>query len=89
MRHGPDQLAGELRTLTEHLHDLRTNGRLAALLEDYHEIEAWLHRLETREEHASGDVLRELAHRRDRLRDEIGALLAGAVGTAQGATASS
>lgn len=79
MRHGgtalsntPNQLADDFPEMAERIHALReSDNHFARLVEEYHELNREIHRVETRVEPTSEDVEEELKRRRVRLKDEI------------------
>jgi hypothetical protein len=83
MSHTPNQLDEDFPDMAERIHELKTtDNRFARLVEEYHELNRQIHRIETRVEPASEDVEEELKRRRVRLKDEIAQMLAGAEKTA-------
>jgi uncharacterized protein len=68
--------------MADRIHALKTSdNRFARLVEDYHELNRQIHRIETRVEPSSEDVEEELKRRRVRLKDEIAQMLQGATKT--------
>ncbi|HEY7385025.1 MAG TPA: YdcH family protein [Beijerinckiaceae bacterium] len=62
--------------MADRIHALKTSdSRFARLVEEYHEVNRQIHRIETRVEPASEDVEEEFKRRRVRLKDEIAQLL--------------
>ena len=79
MSHTPNQLDEDFPDMAERIHELKTtDNHFARLVEEYHELNRQIHRIETRIEPASEDVEEELKRRRVRLKDEIAQMLAGA-----------
>ena len=79
MSHTPNQLDEDFPDMAERIHELKTtDNHFARLVEEYHELNREIHRIETRVEPASADVEEELKRRRVRLKDEIAQMLAGA-----------
>jgi uncharacterized protein len=78
MSHTPNPLDEDFPDMAERMHALKTsNNRFARLLEEYHELNRDIHRIETRVEPTSEEVEEELKRRRLRLKDEIAQMLAG------------
>lgn len=63
---------GKIRALRE------TDAHFARLVDEYHEVNGKVHRVETRVEAASVEHEAELRHRRVKLKDEIARLLSAA-----------
>jgi uncharacterized protein YdcH (DUF465 family) len=83
MANTPHTLAEEFPDRTERIRELTmSDGRFARLVEEYHELNRHVHRVETRVEPTSEDVEEELKRRRVRLKDEIAQMLEGAGTTA-------
>ena len=83
MSHTPHEITEEFPEHRERITALRTtNGRFARLLDEYHETNQAVHRVETRVEPASEDVEEELKRKRVRLKDEIFQMLSGEETTA-------
>ena len=79
MSHTPNQLDEDFPDMAERIHELKTtDNHFARLVEEYHELNRQIHRIETRVEPASEDVEEELKRRRVRLKDEIAQMLQGA-----------
>lgn len=79
MGNTPHELAEEFPDMAERIHALKTSdSRFARLVEEYHEVNREVHRMETRVEPASEDVEEEFKRRRVRLKDEIAQLLGAA-----------
>ena len=79
MSHTPNQLDEDFPDMAERIHELKTtDNHFARLVEEYHELNRQIHRIETRVEPASEDIEEELKRRRVRLKDEIAQMLAGA-----------
>jgi uncharacterized protein YdcH (DUF465 family) len=77
MANTPHELAEEFPEMTDRLHALKTtNSHFARLVEEYHDLNREIHRMETRVEPTSEDVEEELKRRRVRLKDEIAQMLA-------------
>jgi len=75
----PNQLADDFPEMTERIHALReSNNHFARLVEEYHELNREIHRVETRVEPTSEDVEEELKRRRVHLKDEIAQMLGSA-----------
>jgi uncharacterized protein YdcH (DUF465 family) len=82
MANTPHELAEEFPDMTDRIRELRTkDNHFARLVEEYHEINRQIHRIETRIEPASEDVEEELKRHRVRLKDEIAEMLSGAPAT--------
>ena len=78
MSHTPNQLDEDFPDMAERIHELKTtDNHFARLVEEYHELNRQIHRIETRVEPASEDVEEELKRRRVRLKDEIAQMLQG------------
>jgi uncharacterized protein len=78
MANTPHELAEEFPELTDRLHALKTsNSHFARLVEEYHDVNRQIHRMETRVEPTSDEVEEELKRRRVRLKDEIAQMLTG------------
>lgn len=78
MSHTPHEITEEFPEHRERITELRTtNGRFARLLDEYHDTNQAVHRVETRVEPASEDVEEELKRKRVRLKDEIALMLSG------------
>jgi uncharacterized protein YdcH (DUF465 family) len=76
MGNTPHELAEEFPDMADRIHALKTSdSRFARLVEEYHEVNRQIHRIETRVEPASEDVEEEFKRRRVRLKDEIAQLL--------------
>jgi uncharacterized protein YdcH (DUF465 family) len=72
MSHVPHELAEEFPDRIEQIRTLKASDRyFARLVEDYHEVNRAVHRLETRVEAASEEREEELRRIRMRLKDEI------------------
>lgn len=79
MANTPHTLAEEFPDKTERIRELTMNdGHFARLVEEYHELNRQVHRVETRIEPTSEDVEEELKRQRVRLKDEIAEMLQGA-----------
>jgi uncharacterized protein len=79
MSNTPNQLDEDFPDMAERIHALKTsNNHFARLIEEYHELNRDIHRIETRIEPTSEDFEEELKRRRLRLKDEIAQMLAGA-----------
>jgi uncharacterized protein YdcH (DUF465 family) len=77
MANTPHELAEDFPEMTDRLRALKTtNTRFARLVEEYHDLNRQIHRIETRVEPTSEDVEEELKRRRVRLKDEIAQMLA-------------
>ena len=82
MANTPHELAEEFPDMTDRIRELKTSdNRFARLVEEYHEVNRQIHRIETRVEPASEDVEEEFKRRRVRLKDEIAQTLQGAGAT--------
>jgi uncharacterized protein len=78
MANTPHELAEDFPGMHERIHELKlSDGRFARLIEEYHELNRQVHRVETRVEPTSEDVEEELKRRRVRLKDEIAQMLQG------------
>ena len=78
MGNTPHELAEEFPDMADRIHALKTSdSRFARLVEEYHEVNRQIHRIETRVEPASEDVEEEFKRRRVRLKDEIAQMLEG------------
>ncbi|HEX2725025.1 MAG TPA: YdcH family protein [Beijerinckiaceae bacterium] len=78
MGNTPHELAEEFPDMAGRIHALKTSdSRFARLVEEYHEVNRQIHRIETRVEPASEDVEEEFKRRRVRLKDEIAQMLEG------------
>ena len=87
MANTPHELAEEFPEMTDRIRDLRaSDGHFARLVDEYHEVNRQIHRIETRVEPAAEDVEEELKRRRVRLKDEIAQMLNGAEKTDGAAT---
>jgi uncharacterized protein YdcH (DUF465 family) len=87
MANTPHELADEFPDMTDRIRDLRArDGRFARLVDEYHDLNRQIHRVETRVEPTSEDVEEELKRKRVRLKDEIAQLLQGADKTDAGAS---
>lgn len=76
MSNTPNQLADDFPEKAEQIHALKeTDNHFARLVEEYHELNREIHRVETRVEPTSEDVEEDLKRRRLRLKDEIVAML--------------
>lgn len=83
MSHTPHELTEEFPDMGDRISALKTrDGHFARLIEEYHEVNQAVHRVETRVEPASEDVEEELKRKRVRLKDEIFRLLSGDGSTA-------
>ena len=79
MANTPHELAEEFPEMTERIRELRaSDGHFARLVDEYHEVNRQIHRIETRVEPTSEDVEEELKRKRVRLKDEIAQMLDGA-----------
>lgn len=79
MSNTPNQLADDIPEMAERIHTLKeTDNHFARLVEEYHELNREIHRVETRVEPTSEDVEEDLKRQRVRLKDEIVAMLEGA-----------
>jgi uncharacterized protein YdcH (DUF465 family) len=79
MSNTPNQIAEDFPDMAERIHALKTSdNRFARLVEEYHELNRQIHRIETRVEPTSEDVEEDLKRQRVRLKDEIAQMLAGA-----------
>ena len=77
MSHVPHELSEEFPNEADRLHELRqSDSRAARLMDEYHEVNREIHRLETRVETASDAHEAELRKRRMALKDEVAAMLA-------------
>ena len=86
MSHTPNQLDEDFPDMAERIHELKTtDNHFARLVEEYHELNRQIHRIETRVEPSSEDVEEELKRKRVRLKDEIAQMLAGATKTSNDA----
>jgi uncharacterized protein YdcH (DUF465 family) len=78
MGNTPHELAEEFPDMADRIHALkRSDSRFARLVDEYHQVNREIHRIETRVEPASEDVEEEFKRRRVRLKDEIAQLLEG------------
>jgi uncharacterized protein YdcH (DUF465 family) len=78
MANTPHELAEEFPELMDRLHALKTsNNHFARLVEEYHEVNRQIHRMETRIEPTSEEVEEAFKRRRVRLKDEIAQMLTG------------
>lgn len=78
MGNTPHELAEEFPDMADRIHALKTSdSRFARLVDEYHEVNRQIHRIETRVEPASEDVEEEFKRRRVRLKDEIAQVLEG------------
>ena len=78
MANTPHELAEEFPEMTDRIRDLRTSdGHFARLVDEYHDVNRQIHRVETRVEPTSEDVEEELKRQRVRLKDEIAQMLRG------------
>ena len=78
MGNTPHELAEEFPDMADRIHALKTSdSRFARLVEEYHEVNRQIHRIETRVEPASEDVEEEFKRRRVRLKDESAQMLQG------------
>lgn len=76
MSHVPHELAEEFPDRAGTIHALKlSDRRFAKLVDDYHEVNRAVHRLEARIEAASEDREIELRKERLRLKDEIARML--------------
>jgi uncharacterized protein YdcH (DUF465 family) len=83
MSNTPNQLDEDFPDMAERIHALKTSdNHFARLVEEYHELNRDIHRIETRVEPASEDYEEELKRRRLRLKDEIAQMLQGEEKTA-------
>jgi uncharacterized protein YdcH (DUF465 family) len=74
----PHELHEEFPDMTDRIRELKmSDGHFARLVEEYHEINRAIHRIETRIEPASDDVEDDLKRKRVRLKDEIALMLQG------------
>ena len=82
MANTPHELAEEFPDMTDRIRELRaSDGHFARLVDEYHDINRQIHRIETRVEPTSEDIEEELKRRRVRLKDEIAQMLQGADAT--------
>ena len=78
MANTPHELAEEFPEMTDRIRELRTSdGHFARLVDEYHDVNRQIHRIETRVEPTSEDVEEELKRQRVRLKDEIAQMLQG------------
>ena len=78
MSHVPHELAEEFPEHVDTLHDLKVNNaHFAKLAEDYHSINREIHRIESGVIAASDERSEDLKKMRLKLKDEIGAMVAG------------
>jgi uncharacterized protein len=78
MSHTPHELAEEFPDMIDRIHELKeSDNHFVRLVEEYHEVNRSIHRIETRVEPASEEVEQALKLRRLRLKDEIARMLAG------------
>src|SRR5829696_7359656 len=83
MSHTPHELTEEFPDMRDRISALKTrDSHFARLVEEYHEVNRAVHRIETRVEPASEDVEEELKRKRVRLKDEIFQMLSGERSTA-------
>jgi hypothetical protein len=76
MSHVPNDLAEDFPDMQERIHDLKArDGHFARLVEEYHEVNRAIHRVETRVEPTSEDVESDMKRRRLQLKDEIQQML--------------
>ena len=72
MSNTPHELAEEFPEMIDRIHELKmSDNHFARLVQEYHEINRTIHRIETRVEPTSEDVEEELKRRRVHLKDEI------------------
>ncbi len=72
MSHVPNELAEDFPDMQERIHALKaSDNRFARLVEEYHDVNRAIHRVETRVEPASEDVEADMKRRRLQLKDEI------------------
>jgi uncharacterized protein len=62
--------------MAERTHEKTTKDHVARLIEEYHEVNRAIHRVETGEQRASDEVVEGLKRRRRTLRDEMAQILA-------------
>jgi uncharacterized protein len=78
MGNTPHELTEEFPDMADRIHALKTSdNHFARVVEEYHEVNRQIHRIETRVEPASEDVEEEFKRRRVRLKDEIAHMLQG------------
>ena len=78
MGNTPHELIEEFPDMADRIHALKTSdNHFARLVEEYHEVNRQIHRIETRVEPASEDVEEEFKRQRVRLKDEIAQMLQG------------
>jgi hypothetical protein len=72
MSHVPNDLAEDFPDMQERIHDLKArDGHFARLVQEYHDVNRAIHRVETRVEPASEDTETDMKRRRLELKDEI------------------
>lgn len=77
MSHVPHEIAQEFPESAARIHALKMEDRhFARLVDEYHEVNRTIHRLETRVEVSSEERERELRQRRIVLKDQIAQALA-------------
>ncbi|WP_404414625.1 DUF465 domain-containing protein [Vreelandella aquamarina] len=76
MSHTPHQLAEEFPEHAERIHDLKqSDAHFAKLVEDYHEVNRQVHRMETEIEPVSTQTEEDTRRQRLALKDKIAAYL--------------
>jgi uncharacterized protein len=74
----PHELAEEFPEMSDRIRELKmADNHFARLVDEYHEVNRQIHRMETRVEPTSDDVEEEFKRRRVRLKDEIAQILQG------------
>ena len=87
MGNTPHELTEDFPDRADRIRALKaSDNHFARLVEEYHEVNRQIHRIETRVEPASEDVEEEFKRRRVRLKDEIAQMLDGAEKTADEAS---
>lgn len=77
MSHTPHELAEDFPDQKEKIHDLRLeNAHFARLVDEYHDVNRAVHRMETRVEAVDEATETEARRKRMRLKDEIAGMLA-------------
>ena len=76
MSHTPHELAEDFPEHTERIHHLKdTDNHFANLVEEYHEVNRQIHRMETEAEPVATETEEEARKRRVALKDKIAAYL--------------
>lgn len=76
MSHTPHEIAAEFPDKVEKIHQLKlSNAHFARLVDEYHDLNRQIHRIETEVEPASDETLENFKKQRLSRLDEISALL--------------